>query len=326
MKKHSYYSPYYRNCERQKLTSKKAPFFKSDLLILQQRTISIKQSTEMRTKPQSILFLLFIFCALHIHAQKTIKILAIGNSFSEDAAESYVDDLAKADGVKLIIANLYIGGCSLERHWSNASTNNPAYSYRKIVNGDSTKMDKQTLEYAIKDENWDYITFQQVSQNSGQYNSYFPYLPDLMNYVKKLATNPNVKFCLHRTWAYAQNSTHQGFANYKRDQKLMYDSIVATTNKVAKTVGIKIIIPAGTAIQNGRCSSVGDNFNRDGYHLSLGLGRYTASCVWYEKLIGKPVKMNSFKPKGISEDILKIAQQAAHEAVLQPNKVRCASK
>ena len=256
-----------------------------------------------------------------VYCQDTIRILAIGNSFSEDAAESYVDDLAKADGVKLIIANLYKGGCPLETHWNNASTNNDGYSYRKIVDGDTTILDKKSILYAVKDAKWDYITFQQVSQNSGMYDTYFPYLTNLMKYVKDNVTNPSVKYAFHQTWAYAANSTHGGFVNYKKDQTVMYHKIVCTVNKVSSEVGINIIIPSGTAIQNARTSYIGDHFNRDGYHLSLGIGRYTAACTWYEKMLGRTVIGNSFYPKGLTNAEVKIAQTAAHYAVLEPNKV-----
>lgn len=45
----------------------------------------------------------------------TLKILAIGNSFSEDATR-YLHQLANAAGIDTKIVNLYIGGCPLERH------------------------------------------------------------------------------------------------------------------------------------------------------------------------------------------------------------------
>ena len=41
----------------------------------------------------------------------TLRILAIGNSFSEDAVEQNLADLARADGNCAIIGNLYIAGC-----------------------------------------------------------------------------------------------------------------------------------------------------------------------------------------------------------------------
>ena len=37
-------------------------------------------------------------------------------------------------------------------------------------------------------------------------------------------------------------------------------------------------------IQNGRSTALGDTFNRDGYHLELTYGRYTAACTWFETL------------------------------------------
>ncbi|RZK76174.1 MAG: DUF4886 domain-containing protein, partial [Pedobacter sp.] len=60
-----------------------------------------------------------------------IKILAIGNSFSDDAIEHYLYGLAKAGGYKVIIGNLYIGGAPLDLHLKNAQGNLDAYEYRK---------------------------------------------------------------------------------------------------------------------------------------------------------------------------------------------------
>ncbi len=271
-------------------------------------------------------FLLLILFSFWINlsiaqVQDTIKILAIGNSFSEDATESYLCDLAKADGVKLIVGNMYIGGCSLETHWNNSVGNRASYSYRKITNGVKITLENQTLFDAITDEDWDYITFQQVSQNSGIYDTYFPYLSNLQRYVKRIATNNNVKYALHQTWAYAANSTHSGFANYNRDQMQMYHAIVSAINSASTQAGIDIIIPSGTAIQNGRNSFIGDQFNRDGYHLSYGLGRYTAACTWYEKLIKISVVGNSFIPGIITKGEARAAQLAAHFAVINPGNV-----
>lgn len=269
----------------------------------------------------SVLVCVCIMSSTYIFAQKTVRILAIGNSFSVDAAESYVDDLAIADSVQLIIANMNIGGCSLETHWKNASSNTAAYSYNKIVNGTSTITKDQNLEDALKDEPWDFISLQQVSYLSGRYDSYYPFLPNLISYVKTLVNNTDVQICLHRTWAYASNSTHSEYGYYDHNQKIMFDSIVSVTKRVAFEAGIDLIIPAGTAIQNGRSSYIGDNFNRDGYHLSYDLGRYTAACTWYEKLTGKAVVGNTYAPEALSQRQIDIAQNAAHLAILEPNKI-----
>lgn len=93
----------------------------------------------------------------------------------------------------------------------------------------------------MKDEPWDYITFQQVSQDSGRPETYEPYLGNLLDYVKGIVTNNNVKFGLHQTWAYAKNSTHGGFANYGNNQQTMYQAIVDAVNQ-AKRIIVKLVL------------------------------------------------------------------------------------
>ncbi len=268
----------------------------------------------------TLFFLVFCISIFSVHA-KQIKLLAIGNSFSDDAIEYYLSGLAEANGDTLIIGNMYIGGCSLEKHYNNSVNNSPDYSYRKIVDGIKTTTPNYRLIDAIGDEEWDYISFQQVSSLSGQYESYFPYLEQLMNFAKKYSSNPDMEIILHATWAYAQTSTHAGFANYDNNQMSMYNAIIDASGRAARKSDIKIIIPAGTAIQNGRTSSLGDTFCRDGYHLELNYGRYTASCAWYEKLFEKTVVGNNYVPCTVTPFQAKVAQLSAHYAVANPDKI-----
>lgn len=253
---------------------------------------------------------------------RVVRILAIGNSFSEDAVENYLYDLAKAEGISVIIGNTFIGGCSLEKHVLNAINNTPAYQYRKIEqSGTQVNKNNVTLEEAIADEPWDYISVQQVSGNSGQFGTFAASLPTLVKYIEEHSTNTKMRMMLHQTWAYAGNSTHPAFKNYHCSQKEMYRAIVKAVNNAAALVGINIVIPSGTAIQNGRTSFVGDHFNRDGYHLDKKIGRYTAACTWFEKILGRSVIGNSFAPEGMDSLQIAIAQHAAHAAVLRPDKV-----
>ena len=67
-----------------------------------------------------------------------IRILAIGNSFSQDAVEQYLYELFDAAGIKVVIGNMYIPGCSLERHYNNSLSDKAEYAYRKIVDGEKT--------------------------------------------------------------------------------------------------------------------------------------------------------------------------------------------
>jgi len=259
-------------------------------------------------------------CTVQV-VKKPIKILAIGNSFSEDAVQSYLYDIAKAEGIEVIIGNMYIAGCTLDTHWSNIVADNGAYSYRKIgTDGNMATTANKSISAVLSDENWDYISLQQASPQSGIYSTYERDLPLLVNYLREVA-EVKATLILHQTWAYAKTSDHSGFSNYSRDQIVMYNSIVDAVWKAADLVDINLIIPAGTAIQNGRTSYIGDKFCRDGYHLEVTYGRYTAACTWFNKIFNRSVVGNEFAPAIISTYNRKIAQNAAHYAVLKPREV-----
>ncbi len=252
----------------------------------------------------------------------SIRVLAIGNSFSEDALETHLSRLAQAAGIPMTIGNLYVSGASLAQHAGNIRQNNNAYSYRKIDrDGEKTTTAGLSIHRALADENWTHISFQEVSQYSGLYDSIQKYLPFVYEYVAPRAKNPEAKFLYHQTWAYAQTSTHAGFANYNNNQMTMYTAIVDAVNRAKDLVAIDAIVPAGTAIQNVRTSIIGDNVTSDGYHLNPTIGRYTAACVWFEVLTGQSVVGNTYVPAGMSAYEAEIGQQAAHMAMAQPSSV-----
>lgn len=253
--------------------------------------------------------------------QKTVRILAIGNSFSQDAVEQYLHELAEAEGISTIIGNMFIGGCSLERHVKNARDNAPAYAYRKIgTDGKKREKGKMSLEAVLADEAWDYVSLQQASPFSGMYETYEASLPELIEYVKARLPK-KTKLMLHQTWAYASTSKHSGFKNYNCNQLTMYQAIADAVKKAAKANKIKIVIPSGTAIQNARTSFIGDHLNRDGYHLDVKIGRYTAACTWFERIFKHNVVGNPYAPEGLDEARKTVAQKAAHAAVKHPYKV-----
>lgn len=267
-----------------------------------------------------ILSLVCLLATVATVASEPFKVLAIGNSFSQDAVEQYLHELAEAGGQEIIIGNMYIGGCSLERHYNNMLNNTADYAYRKIgLDGIKHESGNQTIEKALADEQWDYVSLQQVSGLSGDYSTYNSYLPALVAYVKEKV--PTAKLILHQTWSYAQNSTHSEFARYGKDQMKMYNSIIEATTKAFTDNSMDLLIPCGTAIQNARTTFIGDYMNRDGYHLNVVYGRYTAACTWYEALFKTSVVGNSYAPEGMNESLKLATQTAAHEAVSQPYTV-----
>lgn len=272
-----------------------------------------------------ILYAVLPFLALlgaEAQALPTLRVLAVGNSFSEDAVEQYLYELGVEAGYNLIIGNAYRGGQGLASHWNVVTKGEAAFEYRKVVDGKRTNQKEVKLDSIVTDEPWDIITLQQVSQDAGLYETYDPYLQELLNHVRLLARNAETRYGFQQTWAYAQNSTHKGFLNYSNDQQRMYADIVNAVGKALNDhTELIFCVPSGTAIQNMRTTPLGDHMNRDGYHLDRTVGRYTAACTWLEALTGiSPVGMK-FRPKGISDIVANMAQRAAHDAILHPDGV-----
>ncbi len=244
---------------------------------------------------------------------KTIKVLAIGNSFSEDAVENYLYELAAAQGDSLVIGNAFIGGCSIDRHLDNLKTGKADYAYRKIVGGKKTDTMDSRLDSIIVNEPWDIITLQQSSPLSGKPASY-QNLGELKQMVLKLATNPKVEIVWHLTWAYPQKTRSSVIRSFDNNQQTMYKAIVNTALEVLPTVGIERFIPTGITIQLAR-EELGDCLNRDDIHLSLSLGRFAAACTWCEFLTGKSIIYNTYWPNDVSNYDVRMIHKAAHEAI-----------
>jgi len=252
---------------------------------------------------------------------KSFKVLAIGNSFSQDATE-YLYHIAESYGIKEIkIGNLYIGGCSLETHWNNADYDREDYTYYKNTTGTFQKS-TSSIKSALSEEDWDIIVMQQVSGLSGVESSYQPYLNNLIDYINENKTNPYAKIAWHMTWAYQADSNHGDFARYENNQETMYNAIVsAVENIVVPEQDVDYIIPSGTAVQNVRTSYIGDALTRDGYHLTIPYGRYVAGLTWFKALTEFSIENVEFAPSEINEGYVQIAKEAVNNAFETPFEI-----
>ncbi len=239
-----------------------------------------------------------------------IKVLCIGNSFSEDAT-AY---LQKVSNGKLYVRNLAIGGCSLERHYNNILGVGESCDYAYEI--DATMVKTAFIEPTVLEEEWDYITLQQVSHYSGIIDTYEPFLGKIVEYLQEKC--PSAKIVLHRTWAYDDKSDHSGFAVYGRDRKKMYNAIVDTTSKIAEKYGFDII-PCGDAVELARdLEEFGTDaplsMNRDGFHLSLDYGRYLAALVMCKYFTGVDATTVEYEPDGTDPQINKKLKVIANKA------------
>ncbi|MBQ8620893.1 MAG: DUF4886 domain-containing protein [Oscillospiraceae bacterium] len=231
--------------------------------------------------------------------QKSMKVLAIGNSYSEDTTY-FLYDIAKAYGVEdVVIGNMYIGGCTLEMHCQNIKNNAADYVYMKNDQGEWVHTPGMTLQQGLQDEQWDFVVVHQESMNAGNPDSYGNYLEELIAYVRQNVKDPDCQLVWNLTWAYSTGSANPKFSQYDRDQWAMYQAIVsAVQEKVLPIEDIRILIPTGTAIQNAR-GYFGNTFTRDKWdHLNT-FGRLVAGYMWYSSLTGEPLLELKYAPDGL---------------------------
>ncbi len=223
-----------------------------------------------------------------------MKILAIGNSFSEDATY-YLKKIADSAHVDVTVVNLYIGGCTLQTHGENIKANAAAYRYeRNGLYTDKTVSIADTLQQ----ESWDVVTVQQQSGLSGIYESYGENMKTVLDCVKQYA--PQAKIYFHQTWAYRPGSDHPDFAFYEYSQETMFRQIEETVSRVCREHGSLSVIPAGEAVRQAIKLPAFDetegSLYRDGFHLNVVYGRYLLGLVWFAVLTGNSVDSVTFVP------------------------------
>ncbi len=229
-----------------------------------------------------------------------MKILAIGNSFSQDA-HVYQSRLADAVGAELEIMNIYIGGCSLQHHAECVTKGLREYMIQ--YNGtDFAEEHHCTADEALLFRNWDCVTVQQVSGLSGVWETYLPHIDVLTERIHRL--RPEAKLVIHQTWAYEHGSDHSEFPRYGCDPEAMTRALRDAYERAAAHIGAVGIIPTGNVIESLRnlpefdVRAGGVSLYRDGFHLSFDYGRFAAAAVWHTAFGLGDVTKNPAIPNG----------------------------
>ena len=278
-------------------------------------------------------------------ATTELKVLAIGNSFTENTTR-YLPDIVRAAGCKLTLGKATIGGSPLATHWANAllAEKNPpdpkakAYSY----NGKPV-----TLKEILVSQKWDVVTFQQHSMDSAKVETYRPFARNLADYIRKYA--PGARIVLHQTWPYRQDDPAFKAGFTQADMRRQIESAYRT---IAGELGAEIL-PIGDAFENARLDpqwkgvfpdpafnyakpqysnlpdqshslNVGYTWNKDkdgrqrldydGHHANA-CGEYLGGAVWFEFLFGQSVVSNKYVPRELAPGDTAILSRIAHETV-----------
>ena len=284
---------------------------------------------------------------------KTIKVLAIGNSYAVDAV-TYLDDIAALENVDLQIRLAQQSGATFTKHWNTWTAETEEGRKKYTENGE-----KVDIAHFLEDgTEYDFITIQSSILN----NTADKYLNDADNIVKYIRERqPKAEIVIHQTWSNEKGSLIEGFGKYYNgDRDYMTKQIeknTETARKVLATLetdsGLKVsldgkplrYIPSGDAVTLARQSEMFDttftgtsywddennylatentensqgviSLHRDSYHMSQRFGRYLIALVWYRCLTGDSVLDNTYTNRSypITEEGRKIINAAAQKAV-----------
>lgn len=217
---------------------------------------------------------------------KKLKILCIGNSFSVDTTRR-LPEVAPALGVELVIGNLYVPGCPIDRHYEHIVNDTPIYKYYHHDGGEWTDTPDYKISDAIRSDDWDYISIQHGSSGGRSYirPECYDHFPALVQAVKALAP-AHTKIVFNITWTGETARDHRDMRAHTGSQLSLMNNIIRITRQLIEpTADLSFTIPTGIAIQNARSANIGI-MTRDGYHLSKDLGRYLAALTFLCTITG----------------------------------------
>jgi hypothetical protein len=267
-----------------------------------------------------------------------------------DNATKYLEEMAAVVNFELLLGKANLGGCSLEKHWNLVEQCDLlpfVKPYGMYKTGNETR--SVTLREALDSEPWDYVVLNHFSNLSWRQETYSPYLDRLIDLVRKHA--PQAQILFHQTWAYRYDSDL--LKKFGISQQEMFDSLKQACAQVTRRFGCRLI-PSGEAFQKARAvlkytvdtnydfsdpqplqvpdqegslivgyhwktgntASGKPEFHLDGKHANIN-GYYLASAVWYEMFTGYRIFENSCRPEGISQEVLAVLKNAAHETVAE---------
>ena len=181
---------------------------------------------------------------------RQLKVLAIGNSFSRSLMAELPKAAAAFPDCELDIANMFIGGCTLDWHWANVERAETNALYRPYEITASYAFDKRdfpkraNIQEMLKADRWDVVTIQQGSVKSAFAEAYQPFADKLIGKIRELA--PQAEIRIHQTWSYSPYSGR--LAKWKLTPETMFAQVREAYAKLAAQHGFKVI-PVGEAVR-----------------------------------------------------------------------------
>lgn len=226
----------------------------------------------------------------------------------------HIGNIAKSLGfTDFKFANMYIGGCSINRHYNNIVNDTAGYVYSADTGDGWKKTADVSIATAINDENWDVISIQHGTGDKSRYTSPESYqnLAKLIDCVKAL--NGSAEIAFNMAWVAEPESTHHEISSYGGNQALMYQKLTELTKELVAPL-VDVVVPTGVAVQNAR-PLLSKKLTRDDFHLSYDLGRYIAGLTFLKVLCDIDLSAVTWCPEGVTKAECEIAKKAVASAV-----------
>lgn len=278
---------------------------------------------------------------------KTVRLLTVGNSFSQNATRQ-LGNLVTNAGHVLIHQPIVVGGASLELHWGRAA------AFEKDATSTNGLYGKQSLKQHLVAQPWDFVTIQQASIKSHDAATYRPFAKQLHDYIKQHA--PKAEVLMHQTWAYRVDDPRFSVAAPKAGEPAtqadMYRMLTSAYTTIAAELGIRRL-PVGDAFyladtdpkwgyqrdakydfkdktqtalpdqknslhvgwRRAKSKDGKESLGMDGHHANAA-GEHLGACVWFEVLYGESVVGNGFITPGLDKAHARFLQETAHRSVL----------
>lgn len=271
---------------------------------------------------------------------KEIKLLTIGNSFSASLKRYFEPVVHSVPGCKVVLEQITIGGCSLERHWNNIDKEASEPGIKAFFS--------YTYKEKLQSHKWDFVTIQQASHFSWQADTYQPFAAKICKFIRENA--PSAEIVIQQTWSYRHDDPR--LKKWNISQRKMYEDLRDAYNKAAEELNLRVI-PVGFAVELARENQPGGygpydpaqykypdlpDINRfftgqfkwskdqkkiegDRFHLNH-RGQYLQACVWFAFLFDQDARKITFVPKEINANDAKFLHEMAQKAVSEFKQVK----
>lgn len=260
----------------------------------------------------------------------TLYILTAAASNSYYFLDELYGMLAAA-GVKAKVCTLMRSSTGINAFHDFWKNGEKAFSFIVHDENGMSEMTDVDFDMVLKAYNWDVFNMQEGTAPHRSGASPEKIAQDrseahraLVDHVRKCL--PMAKLYYQEIWSYDLGFNNFNYQMVSSEQQAKFSaSIKEYTDIVCRDFDLSPI-PSGSAWVIARKSPLADklcarlainNGEGDYYHDGdIGGGQYLNACVWFETLTGLSCIGNTFRPSyPLSEELITVLQQAAHEAV-----------